>query len=49
MSPDSMTQVVSHAKENHVCGSATHAWVENVVFTHTSLARESSLPVSSTP
>ena len=26
MNPDSMTQVLSHARKNHVCGSATYAW-----------------------
>ena len=33
MNPDSMTQVLSHTRKNHVCGRATYAWVESVVFT----------------
>ena len=32
MNPDSMTQVLSQARKNHVCGRATYAWVERSVY-----------------
>ena len=30
--PDSMTQVLSHARKNHACGRATYAWGECSVY-----------------
>ena len=39
VNPDSMTQVLSHARKNHVCGCATYAWVECSVYTLRRLQR----------
>ena len=39
VNPDSMTQVLSHARKNHVCGCATYAWVEGSVYTLRRLQR----------
>ena len=33
VNPDSKTQILGHREKNHVCGSATHAWVECGVYT----------------
>ena len=45
---DSMTQVLSHARKNHVCGSATCPWVWCSVGTSRRFTRESPMCVSET-